>query len=446
MRFLIGDVQFSTPIDDGVATRIATDACERVIRRIEALEPGGLQGHLAALNVALPFPLSRVIQGYVTEQSAAQVLAERMFAQLFSYLSPVAQQRAVVPARIVRSNEAAPEGFVRSEAGDVVAHDVIVPSAGSGPPVHIDYNHPEIMQFVAYSRMVAHRAVSPLQRVQAIQNYIQQRMRPDGAAWEALENGEKQRGASVISLGDYFRAGVGVCKQNALALQIGLQELGMGSKYVRGFVQKPDGGRGSHAWVEAEIDGTSYVVDNLWNDWNLQRAEDVYHPNWNGPRGFRPIKDPSHAAVFFVPTFARQVAPVSAMEPYPIGSNVLVPRSSGAAVPGRVTAYMGDNVRVDFVENGQAAYKIVPRAALDYVNPLVTAPVPERLPPELQARAVASPYVVGQRVLVPRSSGVPSPGIVQAVLQGGASYDVDVGGGAHKIVTREALDAVNPRR
>jgi hypothetical protein len=273
-----------------------------------------------------------------------------------------------------------PTGFEKVQGRQVLEQDMILPSNAQGPAVQIDYHHPQIQRLTAYSKMVASRQASEVERIRAVQVYTRKHLRGGEDAWRAFEAGRAQQGNKAIGLGDYMEAGLGVCKQNSLALQLGMQELGINSRYVRGFVQMPNGRRGGHAWVEAEINGRWYLLDNLWEDWNLKPVDEVYSEGWQAPRGYRPMRTEAQEAVVYKPANPRPKPVVSASDPYPVGAEVWVPRTGAQPSWGRVTEHRADGkVRVDF----EGGYKWAARENLDRVNPLDVGELPDDLPPEI---------------------------------------------------------------
>lgn len=123
MRFLCGDVNFYPPIEDGVAYRIATEALEQVCRRLERVNPGGLTGQLPQLDVEMPIPMRKVLEGYYTEKAAADFLANRVFKVLLPYLGEKAGEARNADIISRAQTYGSPEGFAKV----------------GGPPITVDY-------------------------------------------------------------------------------------------------------------------------------------------------------------------------------------------------------------------------------------------------------------------------------------------------------------------
>jgi hypothetical protein len=123
MRFYVGDVVFNPPIDQGMKYRITAMALDQVQRRLERVNPGGLNGQLQDLAVDMPIAMRKVLEGYYTEKAAADFLANRIFKALLPYLgdkAPEARNEDIL-SRV--QTHGAPEGFAKV----------------GGPPITVDY-------------------------------------------------------------------------------------------------------------------------------------------------------------------------------------------------------------------------------------------------------------------------------------------------------------------
>lgn len=91
------------------------------------------------------------------------------------------------------------------------------------------------------------------------------------------------------SIGDYYANGTGQCRQQAIAGQTLLQDLGIDARMTRGAANTDTGNyRGEHMWLEAQLsDGSQMLVDPTWSspgsrpgelrtpyDGDLRRLED----------------------------------------------------------------------------------------------------------------------------------------------------------------------------
>ena len=69
-------------------------------------------------------------------------------------------------------------------------------------------------------------------------------------------------------IGEYFANGTGQCRQQAIAMQVMMQEMGIDSRMSRGAANTSEGNyRGPHMWLEATLsDGSNMLVDPTWSD------------------------------------------------------------------------------------------------------------------------------------------------------------------------------------
>jgi transglutaminase superfamily protein len=202
------------------------------------------------------------------------------------------------PGRLAQQGHV-PAGYTR-KVGDIdhLPDGAILPSKGNGPAVSIDASHPALADLLSKARKLGKGWGGDLAKVKKLQALIKSKMPDRLQEWQAFE--ASQGGKGVLSLGEYFDQGCGVCKQNALATQVGLQEMNIPSRYVRGVVDK-GGVRGGHAWVEAKIGGKWYVLDSLWDHWNLMPAEQAYGRPGITPDGSRLVTGPEISATLLVP-------------------------------------------------------------------------------------------------------------------------------------------------
>jgi len=202
------------------------------------------------------------------------------------------------PGRLAKQGHV-PPGYVR-KVGDVdhLPDGAILPSKGTGPAVAIDASHPALADLLAKARKIGSGWGSDVSKVKKLQQAIKNKMPDRLAEWQAFE--ATQGGKGALSLGEYLEEGCGVCKQNALATQVGLQEMNIPSRYVRGVVER-GGSRGGHAWVEAKLGGQWYVLDNLWDHWNLLPADQAYGRAGITADGSRLVKGEDISATVLVP-------------------------------------------------------------------------------------------------------------------------------------------------
>lgn len=202
------------------------------------------------------------------------------------------------PGRVAQQGQV-PAGYTR-KVGDVdhLPDGAILPSKGNGPAVSIDASHPALADFLAQAKKIGRGWAGDMAKVKRLQEAIKSRMPDRLQEWADFER--SQGGKGVLSLGEYFQQGCGVCKQNALATQLGLQEMGVPSRYVRGVVDK-GGVQGGHAWVEAKIGSKWYVLDNLWDHWNLMPVDQAYGRPGITPEGSRLVTGREISATLLVP-------------------------------------------------------------------------------------------------------------------------------------------------
>ncbi len=125
----------------------------------------------------------------------------------------------------------------------------------------INKSDPEVTAFLVESRIAAIRDSSEIKTAQFLNTTVSERFK-NGNGDELDERG------LTVGVGEYMKKGEGVCRQQALALQLGLQEAGIKSALYR--TQLP---RGRHLWVEPEIEGEIYVADPTWGAEWIRKSE-----------------------------------------------------------------------------------------------------------------------------------------------------------------------------
>lgn len=123
MRIISDDVVFVPPIEKELKARITRAALDQVARRLERANPGGAAGDIAELVVEMPIPMRKVLEGYYTEQAAANFLANKIIEKVLPLLgekAEAAKQEDVLSRTVTYGAE---EGF----------------KPGGGPPINVDY-------------------------------------------------------------------------------------------------------------------------------------------------------------------------------------------------------------------------------------------------------------------------------------------------------------------
>ena len=96
----------------------------------------------------------------------------------------------------------------------------------------------------------------------------------------------RTKGAARVSLGEYIRLGIGVCRENALLTVVALRAAGYKARYAYFKAFKADGSFDQdHAVAIVELGGTTYVLDSyrlLGRYYNGHRLADLLQPPANG--------------------------------------------------------------------------------------------------------------------------------------------------------------------
>lgn len=163
---------------------------------------------------------------------------------------------------------------------------------GSQPDFIVDHSDPDLRKRVlAPARRIGAFKADDWTKLARLQAVVNAALPKDG--WSFAGNDpaydafiESVKGRERLSLGDYIRLGIGVCRENAIMTVVALRAAGYKARFAYFTVLKDDGVVDQdHAVALVEVDGTTYVLDSyraLGRYYNGHRLLDLMSPPADG--------------------------------------------------------------------------------------------------------------------------------------------------------------------
>jgi len=168
-------------------------------------------------------------------------------------------------------------GPLKLEHNNILAGSEV--SGGKQPNYIIDLKHPAMRPILEYAKEIGKRDLPIWDKVDLIQQKVLISLKsknpyinPD---YQALLKRYFEEGIP-ISLGEYLKHHVGVCREHAALLHLALTEANIESRYlyVRTAVQSERGR--DHAIVIFENNGELYIADAYFKEFHKQKLRDVW--------------------------------------------------------------------------------------------------------------------------------------------------------------------------
>ncbi len=178
-----------------------------------------------------------------------------------------------------RIDERLPDGFQYVERRRYIDADGVV--SGRDRMLHsvvVDRQTDPVLSSAIGTARQRYAHLPPAQRAEALQNYVNDLLRPSGMTEEALDSWHRSFLAAHdghrIPLGEFIAHGQGVCSQRALLLKVLGDELGLDFRLIRG-----SGGADptdiNHVWTEIDLPGQGTRIFDPRQFRVGQRAEEA---------------------------------------------------------------------------------------------------------------------------------------------------------------------------